>query len=132
MKVSLSRISASVKNDGRRTALSGAQSLCFLDPTRSPSAARKITSAIGRRILSPAMEEAMSELIETEVNRLSDPSGANVVTDPPRDFFPMDRFANVSCALLGMELLVGMARLGKYSHTSLNFLLAGSLVCMRY
>ena len=48
---SLWRIAASVRNVWRRTALRGVQSLYFLERTRSPVAARRRTSAIGRLIL---------------------------------------------------------------------------------
>ena len=47
--VSPSRISASVKNGRRRTALIGVQSCCFFDLTRSSPTARRSTSDIGRR-----------------------------------------------------------------------------------
>ena len=130
VEVSLSRISASVKNGGRRTMLRGAQSLCFLDLAGLPAATWKSTSVIGRWILSPVMSNVMLALIKTAVGESSDYIRENLVTDPPRDLLPMDACANVSCMSPGVALSARIEKSGKSSHTYLNFLLAGSLVRM--
>ena len=59
---SLWRIVVSVINGGMRMMFCGVQYLCFFERVRLPAAARKRTSAIGRRILSPFAEKAMSIL----------------------------------------------------------------------
>ena len=51
MEISLSSIPASVKNGGRRAALCGVQSLCFLDLASFPAAARRSTSEIRRQLV---------------------------------------------------------------------------------
>ena len=56
------RIVDSVRNGGRRTVLREVQSLCFLDRARLPAAARRRTSAIRRRILSPYAAKVISVL----------------------------------------------------------------------
>ena len=53
----LLRITASVRNGGRRTALHGVQFRCFLKRARSPAAAQRRTSVMGRWILSPSAEK---------------------------------------------------------------------------
>ena len=53
------RIAASVRNGRRKTELCGVQSLYFLDCARSPAAARRRTSAISIRILSPSAKKAI-------------------------------------------------------------------------
>ena len=122
-EVSPSRSAASAKSGEIRTELSGDHSLYFLDLSRSPAAAWRSTSAIGRRILSPAMEKAMLASIKITKGELSDTARENVVIDYPRDFFSTDTKTNFSCTSPGVSLLMSMARSVKSPHTRLNFLL---------
>ena len=125
-----SRISASVKNGGRKMELSGSQYLFFLDLVKLTAAARRSNSEIGRRILSPALAKVMSELIKITVGESSDHARANLVTEHPRNFLPIDACANVSCMSPGVELFGSMELLGKSSHTCLSFSLSSLLVHM--
>ena len=86
-EVSKLRSAAYVNNGWRRTELSGTSSLCFLDLARSPAAAQRSTSAIGRWILSTAMAKSISASIEKVEDELSDPARASAITDYTRYIF---------------------------------------------
>ena len=131
-EVSKLRSAAYVNNGWRRTELSGTRSLCFLDLARSPAAAQRSTSAIGRWILSPAMAKSISASIEKVEDELSDPARASAITDYTRYIFPTDAWTNVSCTLPGVALLVNMKRMGKSSHNHFKLLLSALLSHMKY
>ena len=61
---SLWRMEVSVKNGGSTTALQDVQSRCFFDCARSPAAARRTTSAIGRQIFFLSVAKAILGLKE--------------------------------------------------------------------
>ena len=82
------RIAASVKNGGRSTALQEFQSQCFLDHARSPAAARRITSAIGRQIFSPSTAKAISMLNKITEGDLRSPAREKATMDSPSDLLP--------------------------------------------
>ena len=110
----MSRIATTVRNSGRRTVLRGVQYCCFSDIVMLPVAERRSTSVIRRRIVLPSMAKTMFMSVKTTEGESSDPFRANVETDYPRDLFPRDTCTNVRCSLLGVALLVCMARIGKY------------------
>ena len=126
----LLKIAASAENGGRRTTLSGVQSCCFFDRARSPAAAQRITSIMGRWILSPSMAKAISVLIETTEGQSIFPARENITTGSLRDLFPTVVCQDVSWTFSGMAILVSMEILGKSSQTVLYFWAAGSLARM--
>ena len=83
--------------------------------------ARRMTSAIGRRILSPSASKAMSILREIIEGDLRSPARAKSTSDPPRYFFPMAAWLNVNWTLLGVDISVSITILGKSSRTLLYF-----------
>ena len=126
------RVAASIRNDGRRTALCGVQSRCFFERARSPAAAQRRTSGIGRQILSPSAAKAMSILTEITEGELRYTSREKTTTDSPSDFFQMDAWPDVNCNLAGVAILVSIARLGESLQTFLYFLAAASIARMNY
>ena len=124
------RIVASARNGGRSTALCGIQFSLFFERARSPAAARRRTSVMGRQILLPSVAKLISMLMETTERESIFPARANATTDPPRDLFPTVTWKNVNWTSPGVALLTSMARLGKSSQTFFYFSSAGSLARM--
>ena len=83
--------------------------------------ARRMTSAIGRRILAPSASKAMSILREITEGDLRSPARAKATMDPPRYFFPTAVWLNFNWTLLGVALLVSITILDKSSQTLLYF-----------
>ena len=81
---------------------------------------------VGRWILFPDPEKALSELIFTMVGVLINISKGDAVTVSLRDFFPADACAYVTWTYTCVALLVSSARSGKSVHTCLNLEMAGS------
>ena len=95
------RIVASMRNGGKKTALSGIQSLCLFKCARSPVSERRRTSAIGRRILSPSAAKVISILAEIIEGELRSPD-----TEKPQQIPPVTCFQQ-SCGqtLTGLRLV---------------------------
>ena len=118
------RITASVINGGRRTALRSVHSPCLFERARLPAAARRRTSAIGRRIFLPYI---LREIIEGEIRS---PARMKSTMDYPRDLFPTAVWTNINWTFPSVALFVNIVRLGKSLKTLLYFLEDGSLVRM--
>ena len=82
------RMVAFVKNDRRRTAFQEVQLRYFFDRVRFPAAARRRTSAIGRRIFLLSVTKAISMLNGITEGELRSPTRAKATTDYPSDLFP--------------------------------------------
>ena len=81
--VSLSVTTASVSNGGKMTEFIEFKSLSFFYLDISPTAARRRTSVVGRRIFSPSPEKLHSTSIKTMVGALRDPARVKSVTVSP-------------------------------------------------
>ena len=130
--VLLPKMVDSVRNGGRSTAFSITHSLFLFDLASLPTAAQRSTSVIGIRIFSPALAKSMSASMEMTVGASSNPAMVKLVTDPPRDFLPMDAYTTVHCTSSGVALLGSMNRFWESLHTRLNFSLDGLIVRIRY
>ena len=97
-------IEASVKNDVRGTAFRGLQSCCFFKRARSPEAARRRTSVMGRRILFLYMAKSMymsTKAIEVD---WSDQARLNVTMDSSRYLLLTYVCTNISWTSPGVAL----------------------------
>ena len=75
-----SRITASTRNDSRRTAFRYYQTLIFFERVRSPMVVQRSNSVTGMQIFLPVMAKARSASMETTVGDSRDPAMAKSVT----------------------------------------------------
>ena len=81
-----SRMTATVRNGGRKTAFSDTQSCSFFDPTKLPTVAQWRTSVTGRNIFLTTLAKARLVLMDNTAGYSRDPVKEKVVTVPPKDF----------------------------------------------
>ena len=124
--VCLSKMTASVSNDRRRTAFSDAQSHSFFDCTRLPTSAESRNYMTVRRIFSSALANTWLSSMDTTVGDSWDTMREKEVTIYLRNLLPTHAWTNETCILPRVALFVSNKIVKKYVQTSLNLVPASS------